>query len=171
MNWIDNLTQLKKNNEIGFIQSNILFDETWEDFLNYRKKADLGRPVRWDNNSLSITFEVPGSPLMQLFNAFNILRDGLYKIWGDLVWDEPAIIMSDLIGEGGGLGEHKDPCPQIHLNCIGSTEWTIKQLDGQVITKILNPGDMVYLPTGIPHGVRTVSAPRVGIAYSIKNNI
>jgi hypothetical protein len=169
MSWIENLIELKENNKIGFIKSQINFEESWEDFLHYRKEANAGRSTRWENNNLSIAFETIGSPLMKKFNSFNILRNGLYEIWGDLVWDEPAIIMSDTLGPTSGLREHKDNCSQIHLNCIGSTEWRIKKSDGFIIKQILNPGDIVYLPTGTLHEVTTISAPRVGIAYSIKN--
>lgn len=168
MNWIQSLAELKKNNEIGFIESKINFEESWEDFLIYRKEANGGRATRWENNNLSIAFETEGSPLMKKFNGFNILRNGLYEIWGDLVWDEPAVIMSDTLGPTSGLREHQDSCPQIHLNCIGSTEWKIKKIDGSLIKKILNPGDMVYLPIRTPHEVTTIATPRVGIAYSIK---
>lgn len=169
MDWIKNLTELKENNKIGFIESKIDFKESWEDFLNYRKEANYGRSTRWENNNLSIAFETTGSPLMKKFDGFNILRNGLYKIWGDLVWDEPAVIMSDTLGPTSGLKEHQDSCQQIHLNCLGSAEWKIKNVDGSLIKKILNSGDMVYLPIGTPHEVTTVSAPRVGIAYSIRN--
>jgi len=168
MTWIDSLSAFKEANIIGFIETDIIFDESWEDFINYRKQADTNRPVRWENNNLSITFEIPGSPLMQKFKSFNLLRDGLYEIWSEKVWDEPAIIMSDIIDNSGGLGEHTDPCPQIHMSCIGSTEWTIKQSNGQYIKKILNPGELVYLPTGTPHSVKPLTSPRVGIAYSIR---
>ena len=170
MNWVEILSEFKKNNVIGVINSEILFEECWEDFLQYRIKADKKRPTKWLNEHLSLTFEAPGSPLMQKFNAFNIFRNGLYSIWEDSVWDEPAVIMSDLIGELGGFAEHQDSCPQIHLNCIGSTEWTIKKSNGEIIKKILNPGDIIYLPIKIFHGVKTIASPRVGIAYSIKQH-
>jgi hypothetical protein len=141
---------------------------TWEDFVMQREEGNKTRPTRWDNEHFSITYEPNGSPNMSGVKNFQTFKQALLDVWGNRLWDEPAFIMSDTFGQTGGLGRHQDPCEQIHLNCIGRTYWTVEERDGTIKEYLLNPGDVIFLPTGLFHAVKTIDFPRAGIAYSIK---
>lgn len=116
-----------------------------------------------------MSFELDGSPILSNNKAFNDFRKNLYEVWGESLWDEPAIIMTTETGEGSGLGAHSDPCEQIHWNCVGTTLWTVYHDDGVENKYVLGPGDVIFLPDGMKHAVRTLTAPRAGMAYSIDN--
>jgi len=142
---------------------------TWEDFYEQRLKAkQSGRGVRYDNPNLSISYEIEGSPNMVGNPRFDTFRNALLAVWGDRLWDEPAHIMSTTLGRPGGLWLHKDPCEQIHWTCVGKTKWTVIDFDGKTREYFMEPGDVIFLPTGMEHGVETLEEPRAGIAYSIK---
>lgn len=167
-NFVENLkNNLHLNEEIVF-KNAIPNDISWQDFESQRFYGNLYRPTRWDNPYLSITFEIDGCPIMKKHKSFSIFRDSLYKIWNDKVWDEPAVIMSTITGNDSGLNFHEDICPQIHWNCIGVTEWNLKRNSGENIKYILNPGDIIYIPKGMWHTVKSLVSPRAGIAYSIR---
>lgn len=58
-----------------------------------------------------------------------------------------------------GFGPHHDDCEVIFWQCIGKTQWDVED------TKyILSPGDCLYIPQGVVHGVTTLS-PRMGISF------
>jgi len=166
MSFVDDLRNAKNANEVTYFRGGLPFSAQWSDLVEYREKANHNREVRWDNPNLSITFEIPGSPLLTQFDWFKPYRDALIEVWGDYVWDEPATIMSSVMGDNSGLGTHSDICPQIHWNLIGYTLWEVGNK-----TFLMNPGDVIFIPTAEPHSVRSLSAPRAGIAYSIKNEL
>ena len=141
---------------------------TFNEFLEYRPKLnEFSRPTRWqNNNTLSVDFEVEGSPIVsENVNFFNF-RANLFEVWGNELWDEPAFIMSEDVGPNSGLLRHHDPCEQIHWNCVGSSLWKVYN-NGEEYQYILEPGDVIFLPDGIEHLVESLTSPRAGIAYSI----
>lgn len=168
MDFIEELRSIKDGKDIKVFPSALLFSAQWSDLIEYRIKANKGREVRWDNPNLSVSWEIEGSPLLTQFFCFRSFRDAMFKIWGDKVWDEPAMIMTDIIGKGSGLGRHQDHCPQIHWNIIGTSRWEITDLNGNRHSVIMNPGDIIFLPSWTYHGVTSLTSPRAGIAYSIK---
>ena len=55
------------------------------------------------------------------------------------------------------FGKHKDTMDVYYWQCQGVTHWIVE--DKNVI---LNPGDLIYIPTGMYHSVTPLS-PRLGI--------
>jgi hypothetical protein len=160
--------QIKKSKEEVIFRNAFKDIVTFEEFKDFRDKSNLIRETRWEDDfKLSINFESDGSPIMEKNKAFNYFRSNLYEVWGDDLWDEPAFLMTEYVGDGSGLRPHSDPCEQIHWNCVGHALWTVYRFDGTEVKHVLNPGDVIFLPDGMKHGVVSLSAPRAGIAYSI----
>jgi hypothetical protein len=167
IDFINKFNQIKEQQN-EFIFRNAFTDVvTFEEFKNFRENLNKKVITRWEDGKVSLDFEDEDSPIMSQNKAFNYFRSNLYEVWGEELWDEPAFIMTEFTGDGSGLRVHNDPCQQIHWNCVGQTEWTVYRFDGTEIKHILNPGDVIFLPDGMKHGVITLSAPRAGIAYSI----
>jgi hypothetical protein len=158
-----------KESQQEFVFRNAFPDTpSFEDFINFREKSNKIEPTRWEYDfKLSLNFELEGSPFLSQNKNFYNFRENLYQVWGDELWDEPAIIITEEMGDGSGLGKHFDPCPQIHWNCIGKTVWVVERFDGTEMKYVLNPGDIIYLAEGMKHAVSTITSPRAGIAYSI----
>ena len=167
--FIKNLRESALLNEEAVFRNVIDCDISWNDFINYRSDSNLIVQTRWDSEYLSVNFEADGSKLLGKYKSFSLFKNILISIWGNLVWDEPAIIMSDITGLGSGLVPHGDRCEQIHWNCIGSSIWIVKRFDGEEKKYILNPGDIIRMPINMYHCVETLYAPRAAIVYSIKN--
>ena len=60
-------------------------------------------------------------------------------------------------------GKHSDPVTVMYWNCIGSVEWNIYPESGQQ-TFILNPGDIILVPSEIMHEVKSLG-PRAAISF------
>jgi ribosomal protein L16 Arg81 hydroxylase len=169
MSFIEEFNKIKSGDKVVLFKNAFPIVPTWEEFDFQRKNNK--RPVRWDNPDLTVSFETLGSPIMSEFESFKTFRDILAEIWGWQLWDEPALIMATNLEAVSGLGAHFDPCEQIHWNCIGSTLWKIYEDDYQTVTEefILEPGDVIFLPTGRIHGVSSITTPRAGIAFSVRS--
>jgi len=168
MSFVEEFKEVMHGDKIKFWKNAFPNTLTWDHFVYQRHEGNKTRPTRWDNPDFSITYEIEGSPNMVKIPEFEFFRNSLLAVWGDRLWDEPAHIMSTTLGKAGGLWLHEDGCEQIHWNCFGKTKWTTIDLDGKEENYFMEPGDVIFLPIGIKHGVETLEQPRAGIAYSIK---
>lgn len=80
------------------------------------------------------------------------------------VQKRPCFLVS-LLGDIPALGEHEDSCDQMHIACVGESIWKITLNDLSVKEYTLEPGDLIFIPTGLKHVV-TCSKPRAGITFS-----
>jgi mannose-6-phosphate isomerase-like protein (cupin superfamily) len=64
---------------------------------------------------------------------------------------------------------HPDPHDVVSWHCLGSIEWRIytSTTDSNPEVIILNPGDVMYLPTGVHHSVHP-KVPRASIIFNYK---
>jgi hypothetical protein len=166
--FINKFNEIKEGQE-EFVFRNAFPDVlSFDEFLDFREKSKTARETRWEyDNKLSISFDYDGSPILSNNKAFSYFRENLYEVWGEELWDEPAILITEVLGHGSGLGPHSDPCQQIHWNCVGQALWTVTRFDGTEVYHALNPGDVIFLPDAMKHGVKSLTIPRAGIAYSI----
>jgi hypothetical protein len=166
--FIDKFNEVKDGQEEFVFRNAFPNVVSFDEFLDFREKSKVAVDTRWEYDfKLSISFDYDGSPILSDNEAFSYFRSNLYEVWGDTLWDEPAIIMTEVLGEGSGLGPHEDPCEQIHWSCVGETYWTVFRFDGTEVSYTLNPGDVIFLPDSMKHGVKSLTVPRAGIAYSI----
>lgn len=66
-----------------------------------------------------------------------------------------------------GFGKHCDHSEVFFWQCEGSTHWKVFTLTGEEEYDI-NPGDIIYIPTSMPHDVIS-NSPRVGLSMAIEN--
>jgi mannose-6-phosphate isomerase-like protein (cupin superfamily) len=167
-NFVDKFNEIKNGKEEFVFRKAFPNVISFEEFLNFREKSKQARDTRWEYDyKLSISFDIDGSPILSDNKAFSYFRSNLYEVWGEELWDEPAILITEILGHGSGLEPHTDPCEQIHWNCVGEALWTVTRFDGTEIYYSLKPGDVIFLPDGMKHGVKSLTIPRAGIAFSI----
>lgn len=61
-----------------------------------------------------------------------------------------------------GLGNHKDTVDVLFWQVHGTTLWIVEDIEF-----ILEPGDIIFVPTGISHQVISLT-PRVGISFGFE---
>ena len=71
-------------------------------------------------------------------------------------------IYISLLSNSKTFGRHKDKTDVYFVLALGSMEWVVEYDEG-VLSAILRPGDMIYLPKGVYHTPIPLS-PRVGIS-------
>ena len=63
-------------------------------------------------------------------------------------------------------GKHNDPVDVFYMQCIGSVVWKI--FGDTEYEYTLNPGDVIYVPSGVDHEVRSLT-PRASISFMFKD--
>lgn len=150
---------------------------SWQEFIDYLNMASHQKTVSRQLND----YEVNRNSV--LFGSMKIMQNFYFFITrqSNLWPDAPDLGISRLIEEegskafGGKFGfshvyvtlsdkidsvsQHGDPGDVFYWQCIGTTEWESNDKKYTV-----NPGDMVYIPTGVLHGVN-FSGPRAAIGF------
>ena len=67
------------------------------------------------------------------------------------------------VGPGGEIPTHNHAYVQTMYIVTGEFEcWEVSPDSGEVVTKVCGPGDMVYVPSLEPHGMRNTSTTQPG---------
>lgn len=97
-------------------------------------------------------------------HAYKHAYDQLNSMHPNGIQERPVFLISFFDGIKN-LGKHIDPVDQFHWNCVGRSLWEIDMPDGTIRTEVLNPGDMIAIPVGTYHSVKSLT-PRAGITFS-----
>jgi hypothetical protein len=158
----------KDSSEVVLFKNAMYVNPKFETFLNYARSVAGTEKERIEFGVLKILYtNMIDSPVMYDFDGYPEFRDILRNVWGNELWDEPVMIVSEITGVGSGLSAHEDRLRQIHWNCVGTTQWDFYKNDEIYKTLIMEPGDVVFIPLGIKHGVKTLTTPRAGMAISL----
>ena len=101
---------------------------------------------------------------------YNVVANFFNKVFNDK--SPGGAVWIDLVSGKPKIELHIDDWENnIHWQVIGTTTWEFsKTKDGEITTIQLNPGDVVYIPNGLYHSVKS-DTPRCGmtIPYTIKD--
>jgi hypothetical protein len=157
-----------------------LFEDTptWQEVFEhmsyeYFKEPAVDEAVGWSvNNGI---YSKPNLFYIQIRDAkfhkkYNTVCDFFNKVFNDK--SPGGAVWIDLISGKPKIELHTDDWENnIHWQVIGTTTWEFsKTRDGEITTIELNAGDVVYIPNGLYHSVRS-DTPRCGmtIPYTIKD--
>jgi hypothetical protein len=144
----------------------------WHEFITHKEYTKQNKPhlFRQDAPMLSIVFGDPYDEECHLskMKSLRPFVSDLKKVFSNNLMADAAFVISESNFGTSGLGRHPDPGKQIHLNCVGISEWTVwKPNNGVLYNKyILEPGDVIYLPIWWEHSVVSLTEKRAGIAYT-----
>ena len=97
-------------------------------------------------------------------NTIEMLGDIKNTVFGEDVLKDlecnTAHLYFNVTTKAETFGRHKDTMDVYYWQCQGVTQWIVE--DKNVI---LNPGDLIYIPSGMYHSVTPLS-PRLGISMS-----
>lgn len=117
-----------------------------ETFLNYDKSVHLGKLIKFNYPGFFVSHEGH-----EIDKVKNVLKD---------LECNYAHLYFNISTKAETFGKHKDTIDVYYWQCQGVTEWTVEDK-----TVILNPGDLIYVPSGMYHSVLPLS-PRLGISMS-----
>ena len=117
-----------------------------EAFLNYDKSVHLYKEIKFNYPGFFVSHE-----------GHNI--DKVKDVLKDLECNT-AHLYFNVTTKAETFGRHKDTMDVYYWQCQGVTQWIVE--DKNVI---LNPGDLIYIPSGMYHSVTPLS-PRLGISMS-----
>ena len=184
----DTFALAKQNNDIVFIKNVFPNVPSWDDFINnldykYNSKKTIDiNDIRFHNDVLIYNKLDPISFINT--NLIDVELDSMvknsypvYKIFNEL--NIQIICVKSIINFVGNESDyyiHADHHDVISWHCVGQIEWriykTLKQQEPPPLTSdepyesyILNPGDILFVPSGIVHQV-VVSKPRASILFN-----
>jgi hypothetical protein len=82
-------------------------------------------------------------------------------------WGYPshAFSLHNIVGGERPINIHSDPRDSFYWGCQGAVEWEQYDENNNVVAKInVAPGDLLFVPFGVKHGVNTPS-PRAAISF------
>jgi mannose-6-phosphate isomerase-like protein (cupin superfamily) len=131
--------------------------------------------ISWDKIIQSIDDNLQSNSFIKVLSNFGMvlhdIRDieEIYPIMNQIIASNPGYNYSahayiSFSKESKTFGKHKDNSDVWFWQSIGSTKWTV--YDEETNIYILNPGDMIYVPSKMYHDTSPLS-PRVGISFGI----
>lgn len=167
----NNIIKAKNANNAILFNNVFLPDYTWNDFINhldyaygepnnnsgiYDAKEVIGLVNFW--HKLTYTVEgVSNKTFPEIEEKFNFLKT-LHPSDGHGYFAAMSLTTKDPT-----TGKHHDPVDVMYCQFIGSVIWKIEYPE-TVEHFILNPGDMIYVPSGIMHEVTSLT-PRAAISF------
>lgn len=151
---------------------------TWQEIFEHLSYEYFKEPAIEVNESWSVNNGVIsryGSFYIQIRDAkfhkkYNIVADFFNKVFNDK--SPGGAVWIDLVAGKPKIELHTDDWENnLHWQVIGKTTWEFsKTKEGTVTTIELNAGDVVYIPNGLYHSVKS-DTPRCGmiVPYHIKN--
>lgn len=79
-----------------------------------------------------------------------------------------ANIYTALTSKTIGFGKHVDHMEIFFWQVIGKTKWSVFVTHDNPKVFVLEPGDILYVPSSMPHEVVSLT-PRVGVSISVEN--
>ena len=128
------------------VEYNLNVVDWTEAFLNYDKSVHLNKEIKFNYPGFFVSHE-----------GHNI--DKVKDVLKDLECNT-AHLYFNVTTKAETFGKHKDTMDVYYWQCQGVTQWVVE--DKNVI---LNPGDLIYIPSGMYHSVTPLS-PRLGISMS-----
>ena len=117
-----------------------------EAFLNYDKSVHLNKEIKFNYPGFFVSHE--GHDIEKVKNVLKNFECNT------------ALLYFNVTTKAETFGRHKDTMDVYYWQCQGVTQWIVE--DKNVI---LNPGDLIYIPSGMYHSVTPLS-PRLGISMS-----
>jgi hypothetical protein len=177
------ILEAKRSEQVLFFKNIMPATPSWGDFIqdlniNYNNNVIFDSSDKRFNNSVLIYNKLDPISFINTFlikiNSINLINklDGICNLANSIdVGYIKSII--NFVGNESKYYIHADSHDVISWHCIGSVEWriykTLKQENPPPIESsepyesyILNPGDILFVPSGIVHQV-VVTEPRASI--------
>ena len=138
---------------------------TWQDFINYIEICkEKNYPHRSDAPGFYILNDITKDFIDNYFKAKSF-REQVADAYDIDRYGFSIVLFNKEVGEEiTGITKHTDQGDTIHMHCIGNSIWTIWHEDGTTTEYETNPGDVVFVKTGINHSVKSLSS-RAGIVF------
>lgn len=158
------------NNKAVVFRSVFPNDYNWQTFINHLDKSIIVDPLSqkqgckevvgsinfWQN--LTMTVENMSDDSFPELDMKSEFIKSMHK--GETIGQFAAISFTK---HEPTTGKHSDPVDVFYWQCIGDVEWTLYYNDIEE-SFILNPGDIIYVPEGIIHEVKSLT-PRASISF------
>lgn len=141
----------------------------WWFFINYLNYAIKHPEMHRKFGDYYFALEVFDQDISNTKFAYDHIYNTLNNNHPLGVQARPAFLVS-LVDTLPNMPKHSDSCDQMHTACIGESRWILTLPDSTEVIYILEPGDLIFIPTGIEHVVTSVT-PRAGITFSANYNI
>lgn len=126
---------------------------------NMGSKEVVGKVNFWSR--LTMTLDQPEEKYYPYLNSY---IDNLRQ-FQDYVFTGSFCAVS-ITNKEPTTGKHNDPVDVFYLQCIGSVVWKI--FSDSECEYVLNPGDVIYVPSGVDHEVRSLT-PRASISFMFED--
>lgn len=170
---IETIKQHKKDSKIAVLKDFCKNTPSWSDFIDHIDRASNVKnkqiPTPNDYDTTLNAVVVGDIMVKQNFYFYSapdaFLGDSAMQIAREFsdIFKAPGGISSVYINLSSNLSnipQHFDAHDNFYWQCIGSTTWHCNDQ-----TYVVNPGDMVYIPSKTYHGV-DFSMPRAAIGFS-----
>lgn len=151
------LTNARKNNQALYLKNVLPDTVTWDESFEYLDKVvEEGSSISFKRMFGIITHTTRNhiSKVNNVCKEIDIIENRV-----DNSKPSDAHMYISLTTQYEGFGPHHDDCEVIFWQCIGKTQWLVKD-----DAYILEPGDCIYIPQGTVHSVTTLT-PRMGISF------
>jgi mannose-6-phosphate isomerase-like protein (cupin superfamily) len=171
----DILKENKANNKLVVLKDFCKDVPSWQEIIDYIDKSsnvtDSRMPAEPNEYDKALGGVYVGNVLIKQNFYFYLAMHGhvsnateeIEKAFQDIYPDKEGGLSSMYVNFSSNLSnipQHFDAHDNFHWQCIGSTTWHCEDK-----TYVVNPGDMVYIPSKSYHGV-DFSMPRAAIGFS-----
>lgn len=147
-------------------------------FLDHKRRAS--KTAKWmarrDAPTYAIVYSdgISNEYLLDKYPEMQKFRNELLEVYGPQVdgsakglKEKPFVIVSESMVNKNGLPRHRDDTKQHHWCCVGSSYWTVWGDDNVTTWNFtLTPGDMIYIPVNMAHGVTSLTETRGSIVLA-----
>jgi len=169
------IDKCKKNKNVYVFKDMFKFTPTWQDFINHLNFAFKDKNFKGGNEGskeivngvnfwqkLTLTVENPSIEyykyLNEYINKFKEIHSNRYQ---------NSFVVISFTDAEPTTSRHCDPVDVFYLQGVGSVVWSIYKND-IIEEHILNPGDVIFVPSGIDHEIMSLS-PRAAISFMFES--
>jgi dTDP-4-dehydrorhamnose 3,5-epimerase-like enzyme len=147
-------------------------------FLDHKRTASKTSKslARRDSPTYTIVYSegISHEYLIDKYPGMKHFRSELLEVYGPQednsekgLKKTPFVVVSESIVYQNGLPRHRDDTKQHHWCCIGSSYWTVWGDDNVTTWNFtLTPGDVIYIPVNMAHGVTSLTETRGSIVLA-----
>lgn len=145
---------------------------TWEEIVNLLYSASTERSSfkKVNEYDKSLGGKIHGNILIKqdlyLYVAARLTPDKCFKVIHQFLYKNIELGISNyyvnLSGNIDNIPLHTDKLDNFYWQCQGSVEW----IDEFGQTYSVEPGDIVYIPAGVKHGVNFLSNARAAVGFA-----
>lgn len=174
----EKITNSLLNNQHLLLKSFTSSLPTWEDFLNHLDAANKKESgIIQDYSDLNKSYgkiQINKDKSIQFGNSLHFkITEYCLPIFNDIFnsYGKGGGVFMDLVSRLDSNYElHYDGTDVFHFQCLGTSEWQLSKTkedfdSGIQDTLVMNPGDLMFIPKGTWHKVRSLS-PRVGMTMN-----